>query len=263
MNLIDTHSHIYQDDYLHDIESVVAQARQDGVTHIFTPNVDIESIQSMLDLEARFPGYCIPLMGLHPTSVDDNYISHLKRIEEELSKRNYCGIGEIGIDLYWSAEYADKQKIVFQTQIKWAKERQLPIVIHMRNSHRETMEAIKEVGVEGLTGIFHSFCGTAEEVKEVLELENFYLGINGIVTFRNSDLKEVLKAVPLDRLVLETDAPYLSPVPYRGKRNHPSYLMLIANKLAEIYQTDVSEVARITTQNARQIFPKVFADEIK
>lgn len=258
MNLIDTHSHIYQEDYLGDIDAVISHAREHGITHIFTPNVDLESIKPMLDLEAKYPGYCIPLMGLHPTSVDDNYQDQLQKIKEELSARSYCGIGEIGIDLYWSKEKVAEQKIAFQTQIRWAKEMQLPVVIHVRNSHRETMDALKEVGTEGLTGIFHSFCGTKEEALEVLELNNFYLGINGIVTFKNSDLRNVLEFVPLDRLVLETDAPYLTPAPHRGKRNHPSYLQLVAKKLAEVYDCDISNVANITTENAKRIFHSVF-----
>ncbi|WP_243348145.1 TatD family hydrolase [Parabacteroides sp. FAFU027] len=260
MNLIDTHSHIYQEDYLDDIEQVIANAREHSISRIFMPNVDLESIQPMLDLESKYPGYCIPLMGLHPTSVDNNYQTQLNRIKEELDNRKYCGIGEIGIDLYWSSEFADKQKIVFQTQIEWAKEMQLPVVIHVRNSHRETMAALQEVGTNGLTGVFHSFCGTEEEAKEILNLENFFLGINGIVTFKNSNLKDILKNVPLNRLVLETDAPYLTPAPHRGKRNHPSYLRIIAGKLAEIYDCDVKEVANTTTQNAKQLFPTAFPE---
>jgi len=258
MNIIDTHSHIYQEDYLEDIDHVITSAREHGVTHIFMPNVDLDSIQPMLDLESKYPGYCIPLMGLHPTSVDNSYQDQLSRIKEELSKRKYCGIGEIGMDLYWSKEYADKQKIVFQTQLEWAKDMHLPVVIHVRNSHRETMDALNEIGTDGLTGVFHSFCGTEDEAKEILGFENFYLGINGIVTFKNSDLKEVLKSIPLERIVLETDAPYLTPAPHRGKRNHPSYLKLIVTKLAEIYDRDVSEVANITTQNAKHLYSTVF-----
>jgi hydrolase, TatD family len=259
MTLIDTHSHIYQEDYLEDIDQVIANAREHGISHIFMPNVDLDSIQPMLDLEAKYPGYCIPLMGLHPTSVNNNFEEQLRRIKEELDKRTYCGIGEIGIDLYWSSEFAEQQNVVFQTQIEWAKERKLPIVIHVRNSHRETMAALQEVGTEGLTGVFHSFCGTEEEAVEILGLENFFLGINGIVTFKNSDLKDVLKKIPLNRLVLETDAPFLTPAPHRGKRNHPSYLSLIANKLAEVYDCDVTDIADATNQNAKTLFATAFA----
>lgn len=258
MTLIDTHSHLYHEDYTSEIDSIILAAKQDGISHIFLPNIDVDTIEPMLLLADKFPDFCIPLMGLHPTSVDENYLSQLETIENELKKRSYCGIGEIGIDLYWDKTYLTEQQNAFRIQIQWAIDRKLPIVIHVRNSFRETMDVLHEFDTTHLRGVFHSFCGTADEAKEILALDGFYLGINGIVTFKNSDLGNTLHAVPLERIVLETDSPYLTPSPHRGKRNHPSYLKLIANKLSEVYELPLDIIAETTTQNAKNLFRNHF-----
>lgn len=258
MNLIDTHSHIYHEDYDHDIDAVISEAKKQGVSRIFLPNIDEETISAMRSLSEKFPGFCIPMMGLHPTSVADDYLAQLQRLEAELQLHDYPAIGEIGIDLYWDKTKLREQQEAFRIQIGWAIDRQLPIVIHVRDSFRETMSVLAEFDTTLLSGVFHSFCGTFEEAQEILALDNFYLGINGIVTFKNSNLGSVLKAVPLDRIVLETDSPYLTPAPYRGKRNHPGYLRLIADRLAEIYQLPVEEIANRTSENAVRLFKNAY-----
>jgi TatD DNase family protein len=258
MALIDTHSHLYHEDYTAEIDAIILAAKQDGISHIFLPNIDVDTIEPMLLLADKFPDYCIPLMGLHPTSVDENYLSQLETIEKELKKRSYCGIGEIGIDLYWDKTHLIEQQNAFRIQIQWAIDLQLPIVIHVRNSFRETMEVLQEFDPKDLSGVFHSFCGTSDEAQEILKLDRFYLGINGIVTFKNSDLGNTLRAVPLDRIVLETDSPYLTPAPYRGKRNHPSYLKLIATKLSEVYELPIENIYETTTNNAKSLFRNSF-----
>lgn len=260
MNLIDTHSHIYSDDYDQDIKEVIINAKEQGVSRIFLPNIDIETVPAMLALANQYPGFCIPMMGIHPTSVTEDYHTQLTEIEKELHLRDYCAIGEIGIDLYWDKTKLGEQQEAFRTQIRWAIERNLPIVIHVRDSFHETMTVLREFDTNRLSGVFHSFCGTLQEAQEILQLETFFLGINGIVTFKNSDLGNVLKSVPLNKLVLETDSPYLTPAPYRGKRNHPSYLRLIATKLAEVYQLPVEEIAEITSKNAKTLFSRAYKE---
>ncbi len=260
MNLIDTHSHIYHEDYISDIDEVIASAKEQGVSRIFLPNIDVETVKPMLQLAAKFPGFCIPMMGLHPTSVQDDYREQLATLENELNKQDYCAIGEIGIDLYWDKTRLPQQQDAFRTQIAWAIQRQLPIVIHVRDSMRETLDVLSEFDASQLSGVFHSFCGSADDAKEILNFGNFFLGINGIVTFKNSDLGNVLANVPLSRIVLETDAPYLTPAPYRGKRNHPSYLHLIATRLSQVYQLPVEEIAEITTANAKKLFKKAYSE---
>ncbi|MFZ4456413.1 MAG: TatD family hydrolase [Bacteroidales bacterium] len=258
MNLIDTHSHLYAEDYDNDIDEVIATAKANGVSRIFLPNIDIETAPAMHNLAEKFPDFCIPMMGIHPTSITSDYKNQLTQIENELNKRDYCAIGEIGIDLYWDKTKLAEQQEAFRTQIRWAIELNLPIVIHVRDSFCETMSVLQEFDTSLLSGVFHSFCGTTDEAIEILKLDNFFFGINGIVTFKNSDLENVLKDVPLDRVVLETDSPYLTPAPYRGKRNHPTYLHLIAKRLAEVYQLPVEEIAKRTSENAAKLFVKAF-----
>lgn len=260
MDLIDTHSHIYQEDYNNDIADVISSAKKHGISRIFLPNIDVETIPALLNLADKFPDFCIPMMGLHPTSVKEDFLTQLRLIEKELNNRDYTSIGEIGIDLYWDKSHLSEQKEALRIQIQWAIERELPIVIHVRDSFRETMNVIQEFSEQSLSGVFHSFCGTKEDAAEILKLENFFFGINGIVTFKNSDLGNVLKDVLLSRIVLETDSPYLTPAPHRGKRNHPDYLHLIANKLSEVYQKPVEEIAVLTTTNAKKLFKKAYSE---
>ncbi len=252
--LIDTHSHIYSEEFDNDIESVIERAKQKQLSHILLPNIDKESIDRLHRLSEKYPDYCYPMMGLHPTSVDADWESVLKELKPLFLQRKYIAVGEIGIDLYWDKTFVEEQKQAFKQQILWAKEFSLPIVIHSREAHKEVMECIKSVGTDGLKGVFHSFGGTSEELSEILELPDFYVGINGVVTFKNSTLRDTLKATDLSKIVVETDAPYLAPIPFRGKRNESAYVSLVAEKLAEVFDTSVEHVAQQTTENAKLLF---------
>lgn len=251
--LIDTHSHIYSEDFLHDREEALQRAYDNGVKKIVLPNIDSGSIKHMLDLADAYPHVCYPLIGLHPTSVDEHYNDELHAMEYWLEKRKFFGVGEIGIDLYWDKKFKSEQEDAFRRQLKLAKKFKLPVVIHVRNSFEETYKIVKEEQDGSLKGIFHCFSGNREEAQKIIEI-GFYLGIGGVVTFKNSDLDEVIKAVRVNNLVLETDAPYLAPVPKRGKRNESSFIVYVAQKIADVYGMPVSEVAEITTNNARNLF---------
>ncbi|MGL5227878.1 MAG: TatD family hydrolase [Bacteroidales bacterium] len=254
IKFVDTHSHIYQNDYIEDIDDVIRDAKNAGIDKIYLPNVDLESIEPMHQLQSKYPDYFEIMMGLHPTSVEKDYQKQLDIIHTHLHQYDYCAIGEIGIDLYWSKELIAEQQKAFEIQLQWAIESDKPVVIHTRDSLDETLEIVTKFN--GLRGIFHSFGGNSDDAKRILEAGDFYLGINGVVTFKNTTLRETLKSVPLERIVLETDAPYLTPVPYRGKRNHPSYIPIIAKQLAEVYNTEIDEIGAITTQNASNAFRK-------
>jgi len=251
--LIDTHSHIYSEDFNHDIDDVMQRAYDNDVKKIILPNIDSGSIKRLLDLSNSYPHLCFPLMGLHPTSVSADYEEELQAVEYWLDKRRFYGIGEIGIDLYWEQKYVEEQKIAFRHQVKLAKSRNLPIVIHLRNSFEEVYSIVKEEQDGNLKGIFHCFSGSVDEAQKVVDL-GFLLGIGGVVTFKNSNLDEVLKDVDIKNIVLETDAPYLAPVPKRGRRNESAYLAFVAKKVAEVYGISVEQVAEITSSNARQLF---------
>jgi TatD DNase family protein len=250
---IDTHSHIYSEDFIQDRDEVMQRAYESGIKKIVLPNIDSGSIKHMLNLVDAYPHLCFPLMGLHPTSVDEDYAEELIAMEYWLEKRKFYGIGEIGIDLYWDNKYEKEQKEAFRYQLKLAKKMKLPVVIHVRNSFEETYSIVKEEQDGSLKGIFHCFNSTVEDANKIIEL-GFYLGIGGVVTFKNSNLDVVLDSVDPQHLVLETDAPYLAPVPQRGKRNESSYLVFVAKKLSEIYHLPVTRIAEITTTNARNIF---------
>ncbi|MFA9372474.1 MAG: TatD family hydrolase [Labilibaculum antarcticum] len=253
MKLIDTHSHIYSDEFKDDIEEIISNCKNVNIQKILLPNIDSESIPKMNSLVQAFPEMCVPMMGLHPTSVKENYKEELENCKGWLAKNRYCAVGEIGIDLYWDKTFIKEQQIVFDTQINWALERELPIVIHARDSFNEIFEILEAYRSRNLKGVFHSFTGNVEQANKAIDL-GFLLGINGIVTFKNAGLDKTIETISLDKLVLETDAPYLAPVPKRGKRNESSYLIHIANKLAEIYQVSHSEVAKKTTANAEKLF---------
>lgn len=255
--MIDTHSHIYSEEFDVDRTEMIQRAKDAGVKHIILPNVDSESLSRMLKLESEFQGYCHAAIGLHPTSVNENYEAELKIIENELKNRQWIAIGEIGIDLYWDKSYYNQQVIVLTQQIEWAIKFNLPVIIHIRDSFDETLQVMAQYRRSGLKGVFHSFTGTPEQAEKLLEFEGFMLGINGVVTFKNSGLANALEKVPLSRLVLETDAPYLTPVPYRGKRNESSYIRLIAEKLSEIYKVPYNQINNQTTANAMKIFPLI------
>nr|WP_320117296.1 TatD family hydrolase [uncultured Marinifilum sp.] len=253
MKLIDTHSHIYAKEFTDDINEVVKRSQKAGIEKILLPNIDSESISAMHKLASSYPDYCIPMMGLHPSSVKENYKEELSICKKWLKAEKYCAIGEIGIDLYWDKTYIKEQQEAFETQINWALECNLPIVIHARESFKEIFEILEKYRNTNLKGVFHSFTGNLQEAKKAIEL-GFLLGINGIVTFKNSGLDKTVSQISLDKLLLETDAPYLAPVPKRGKRNESSFVLHTANKIADIFQIDLSEVAAITGRNAEKLF---------
>lgn len=254
MILTDTHTHLYSEQFKEDLDIVVKQSIDKGIARLFLPNIDSTSIDGMLELEKKYPENCFPMMGLHPCSVGENYLEELKIVENWLSKKDFCAIGEIGIDLYWDKTYLKEQQEAFRTQIKWAKEKNLPFVIHCRDAFDEIFEIMDELNDEKMKGVFHCFTGNIEQAKHIINYGGFKLGIGGVVTFKNAGLDKVVEQIELEHIVLETDSPYLAPAPYRGKRNESSYLYHIADKISDIYEVSVKEVARITTNNSKDIF---------
>lgn len=253
MTLVDTHTHLYVPQFDQDRDAVIQQAIKDGVEHFYLPNIDSSSIESMLELEATYPKRCFPMMGLHPCSVKENYEEELAIVKNWLEQRPFVAVGEIGLDLYWDKTFIEEQKKAFRTQINWAKELNIPIVIHSRESTSEVIEILRAEKDENLRGIFHCFGGSIEEAQAIIELD-FYLGIGGVVTFKKSGLDKTMAEIDLKHVVLETDSPYLAPTPYRGKRNESAYIRLVAEKLAGIKNVSFAEVAAITSENAQQIF---------
>lgn len=253
MNLIDTHAHIYAADFKADREETIRRAQEEGVTRILMPNIDHTSIDVMLEVEANHPDLCLPMMGLHPCSVTKDFHKELYLAEDWLNKRKFIAIGETGIDLYWDKTFLAQQQEALQIQVDWAKKYKLPIVLHTRDSFSETYEIMARNRHDDLTGVFHCFSGTAEEAKKAIDL-NFYLGIGGVATFKNGGLDKILPEIPLERLVLETDCPYLAPVPHRGKRNEPAYIRLVAEKVAQLKNISLEELAAQTTANAQKLF---------
>ncbi|MGG9961516.1 TatD family hydrolase [Ferruginibacter sp. SUN106] len=253
MNLIDTHTHLYSEEFARDIEVVMKRAEQKGVQKFYLPAIDGTTHQQMIALEEQYPGKCIPMMGLHPCYVKENYISELQVVEDWLAKRKFVAIGEIGLDFYWDKTFTAQQYLAFRKQIEWSLHYKLPIVIHTRNAMPETIAIVKEYVAQGVKGIFHCFSGNAADAAEIIDM-GFYLGIGGVITYKNAGLAEVIEKIDLQHLVLETDAPYLTPVPFRGKRNESSYLGYIVEKLALVKNVPVEEVAAITTANAEKIF---------
>ena len=253
--MIDTHSHIFEPDFADDLPEVIARAKEVGVEKIFMPNIDDASVDAMLGVCRQYPGYCFPMLGFHPTSVDADAMPKVKEMKKRLTEGHpYIAIGEVGLDLYWDKTYIKEQQMVLEEQIQWALEWELPLVIHCREAFPELFDVLKPYKETKLTGVFHSFTGTVNEAMELLDYSRFMVGINGVVTFKKSTLPEVLKVLPLDRLVLETDSPYLAPVPFRGKRNESSYVKRVAVKLAELYGVEIGEVERQTTANALKVF---------
>ena len=254
MKLIDTHNHLYLEEFDPEQDALVDAALKSGIDTLLLPNVDLTTIGRMHDLCDRFPDFAYPMMGLHPTSVDGHYTDALKKTESYLGKRSYCAIGEIGIDLYWDKTYLKEQKIVFEEQLKWSIDLDLPVAIHTRDAYPEVLESIHKIGADKLTGVFHSFTGTNTDLKEIKKLKNFKLGINGVITFKNSKLSETILSTGVNSIVLETDAPYLAPVPYRGKRNEPVYIWKTAEKVADTYGLTLGETVEITRKNALDLF---------
>lgn len=253
MQFIDTHTHLYASEFDADRTAVVEKAIQNGVTHFFLPNIDIHSIQPMLDLVWNFPNHCFPMMGLHPCSVDQHVEAHLFQIQKWFKKRKFYAVGEIGLDYYWSTEFKAEQIRAFRMQIQWAIQQDLPIVIHSRNSNEDVIAILKEMKHPRLRGIFHCFGGNAAQAAEVVDL-GFLLGIGGVLTFKNGGLDKAIEDISIEHLVLETDSPYLAPMPYRGKRNESFYILEVARKLAELKKVGLNQLAEITTQNAQKVF---------
>ena len=253
--LVDSHSHLFLEEFADDLPQVMQRAREAGVTHIFMPNIDSTTIESLLSVCAAYKEFCFPMIGLHPTSVNKNYKKELDIVAGQLASSNgYVAIGEIGLDLYWDKTFLREQLLAFEKQVEWALEYHLPIVIHTREAFDYIYKVLQPYKETGLTGIFHSFTGTSEEAAKLLDFPGFMIGINGVVTFKKSQLPEVLKDVPLAHIVLETDSPYLTPVPNRGKRNESARLKDTLIKVAEIYRESPEVVADATSENALKVF---------
>lgn len=252
--MIDTHAHLYANHFTSDREEMLARAKAEGVSQIVLPNIDQESIEGMLALEAAHPGFCHAAMGLHPGHVHPDTIkTELATVERWLGQRSFCAVGEIGLDYYWSKEHVDLQKEAFVTQVRWAKELRKPIIIHARDCMDDLIELVTQEQDGNLTGVFHCFVGTAEHAQKIADL-GMYMGVGGVLTYPKGGVAEVVQHVPLDRLVLETDAPYLPPVPFRGKRNETAYVRYVAEKLATLKEIPLSEVVAQTTHNAQKLF---------
>ena len=253
--LVDSHSHLFLEEFADDLPQVMQRAREAGVTHIFMPNIDSTTIESLLSVCAAYKEFCFPMIGLHPTSVNKNYKKELDIVAGQLASSNgYVAIGEIGLDLYWDKTFLREQLLAFEKQVEWALEYHLPIVIHTREAFDYIYKVLQPYKETGLTGIFHRFTGTSEEAAKLLDFPGFMIGINGVVTFKKSQLPEVLKDVPLAHIVLETDSPYLTPVPNRGKRNESARLKDTLIKVAEIYRESPEVVAEATSENALKVF---------
>jgi len=249
---------LYLDPFDKDIDEVISRAKEAGVERMFLPNLDSSSVGGMLELCKRHRGTCFPMIGLHPTSVGEQFREELEFMEAQLQQEIYIAVGEIGIDLYWDKTFLQQQQEAFSIQIKLARAHGLPIVIHARESFEEIFAIMDKEADDGLTGVFHSFTGGAKELEKVLSY-GFYVGINGIVTFKNSGLDRIVaEFIPPEKLLLETDAPFLAPVPYRGKRNESAYVRNVAEKVAEVYGMTTGEVAELTTVNAKNLFKKAF-----
>ena len=253
--MIDTHSHLFVEEFADDLPLVVERAKESGITHIFMPNIDDTTVEDMLAVCNCYPDYCFPMLGFHPTSVDADSMKKVMAMKKRLVEGHpYIAIGEVGIDLYWDKTWLCEQQKVLEEQIQWALEWDLPLVIHCREAFPELFEVMEAYRKTNLSGIFHSFTGTVDEVEKLMNYENFLIGINGVVTFKKSSLPETLKRVPIERLVLETDSPYLAPTPNRGKRNESAYVKMVALKLAELYGMDFGSIEQQTTQNALKVF---------
>lgn len=250
---IDTHTHLYDEQLMAEEDAMINRAIAAGVTRMYMPNCDSSTIDTMMHLAKKWPANCLPMMGVHPCYIKENYESELNNAAQWLEKEKFYAIGEIGLDYYWDLSFKTQQQEAFERQIDWALQYNLPIVIHSRESTQDCIDIVRKKQNGSLRGIFHCFSGTGNEAEQIIDL-GLYLGIGGVVTFKKASLADIVKATPLEYIVVETDAPYLAPVPYRGKRNESSYIPLIAAKIAELKSMPVEEVAGITTQNAEKIF---------
>jgi TatD DNase family protein len=254
MILTDTHAHLYSSQFNADRDAMIQRAIDANVSRLFLPNIDLDSIEGMLELSKKYPENCFAMMGLHPCDVKpESYESILEKMEHWLSIEKFCAVGEIGIDLYWDKTTLDIQLSAFKTQCNWASERNLPVVIHTRESMDLCIQTIKKMKLDNLRGVFHCFTGSVEQAKEITKL-GFMLGIGGVVTYKNTNLRETLTHIDLQHILLETDAPYLSPVPHRGKRNESANIQIVAQTLSEVYNCTVKQIADITTSNSKTLF---------
>jgi len=255
MILTDTHTHLYLPQFDADRDALMAEAKLSGIERFFLPNIDSSSVEAMIALEEKYPENCFAMIGLHPTSVNENWKKELEAVEKELSERKYVAVGEMGMDLYWDKTFVKEQEEVFKRQVELSNHYKLPVSIHSRESFEEIYSILLETKKEQPCGVFHCFTGDADQARRAIDL-GFYLGIGGVVTFKNSGLDKTLAEVHLKNIVLETDAPYLAPAPHRGKRNVPAFLKLVAEKIASIKNVSLEEVADITTENSKTIFGK-------
>ena len=253
MNFIDTHTHIYDETILPEIDLILKNAIATGIDKMIMPGIDSNCINNMLLLESKYPNHCFAMMGLHPCYVKENFEAELEIVASWLEKRKFVAIGEIGLDFYWDKTFIVQQYKAFEIQMQWAIDFNTPIVIHTRNAMGETIEAVKPFVKKGLRGAFHCFSGSYESAKQIIDM-GFYLGLGGVLTYKNAGVAEAIKDIPMEYLFLETDAPYLPPVPYRGKRNEPAFMIEVAKKLAEIKQVPLHEIALITSANAQSLF---------
>ena len=251
---IDTHTHLFAEQFNSDRDEVILRAQQAGVTKFILPDIDISEFEPMMKLAEKYPGVCYPTIGLHPTSVGENYQTELDFIYDKIDKHTFAAVGEIGIDCYWSLDYIEQQHIVFEEQLRLAVKHNLPVIIHARESFHEIFAILDKINLVNLRGVFHSFSGTVADYEKIKSYKNFKIGIGGIVTFKNGGIADIVKNIELSDIVLETDSPYLSPVPYRGKRNESAYIPIIAQKIAEIKQIDINLVAETTTKNTKELF---------
>lgn len=251
--ITDTHTHLYSEQFDEDRDEMMLRAKEAGISRFFIPAIDSTYTQRMFDLEAAYPNDVYLMMGLHPTSVKENYLEELTSVKKWINQREFYAIGEIGIDLYWDKKFLAQQQAAFKTQIQWAKEKKLPIVIHCRDAFDEIFEVLESEKGTDLYGIFHCFTGTLAQAEKAISY-NMKLGIGGVVTFKNGKIDQFLHKIDLQHIVLETDSPYLAPTPYRGKRNESSYITQVIEKLTEIYQVSFKEIAEITTQNSKAVF---------
>ncbi len=251
--IIDTHCHLYLPEFTNEIDTFINSAKENGIKKIYLPAINSESTEALLSLEEKYPELCVAMMGLHPCYVKTDYKDELKKVEDLLAQRKFVAIGECGLDFYWDKTFIKEQYLVLEQQLEWALHYNLPIILHTRNATQETIDVIKKYKNSNLRGIFHCFGGTYDEATQIIDL-GFYLGIGGVVTYKNAGLDLVLKNIDLDYLVLETDAPYLSPVPFRGKTNEPAHLKIIAEKIASIKNVSYALVAEITSRNAERLF---------
>lgn len=252
--LIDTHAHLYAEQFDHDRDIMITRAKNAGLEKILLPNIDVDSVEGMLQMVRDYPDFCHPMMGLHPCSVDQNFEEKLDIIYSRLHAEPIVAIGEIGIDLYWDKTTLDLQREAFRIQVKWAKDMNLPIVIHARDSYNELFEELNKLNDDRLSGVFHCFTGSKQQAEKIIDYGNFYLGLGGVLTYKNSGLSRFIQELPLEKIMLETDAPYLPPVPHRGQRNESAYVLFVAQKLAELFNLSVEEVSSTTSLNARKLF---------